>query len=269
MGVEDMSGGLNDNTIAISTDPDFYEDLSEYLNVLSNPTRLRILKLIENNPKEVREIAKEIDTSYENTKKHLDKLLKTGVIKKEAGMGRQTSKGALPVWKYSLIPGGMEGIIRNLSIFSNIDVRIGQEELNAKLEEVRKLLSGESDTGIPLIVVLGGECDGSAYALRAKEVRVGREDNKSPEFTTSDSAVVLPNSYEAVTRISRPHAKFINRRGDWFIEDCGSTGGTFINNVKVQACRETLLSDGDMIDLSRGSKGARIIFNLTLNQTNE
>ncbi|MBR6496900.1 MAG: winged helix-turn-helix transcriptional regulator, partial [Methanomicrobium sp.] len=73
-------GDSNDNTIAISNDPDFYEDLSEYLNVLSNPTRLKILKLIEHQPKEVREIAKEIDTSYENTKKHLDKLLNTGVI---------------------------------------------------------------------------------------------------------------------------------------------------------------------------------------------
>ncbi|MBN1432545.1 MAG: FHA domain-containing protein [Methanomicrobiaceae archaeon] len=264
-----MSGGINENTIAISSDPDFYEDLSEYLNVLSNPTRLRILKLIEYHPKEVREIAKEIDTSYENTKKHLDKLLKTGVIKKEAGMGRQTSKGALPVWKYSLIPGGMEGIIRNLSIFSNIDVRIGQEEINAKLEEVRKLLSGESDAGVPLIVVLGGEYDGNAYALEEKEVRIGRDDNKSPEFRNSDNAIVLPTSYEAVTRISRPHAKFINRKGDWFIEDCGSTGGTYINNTKVQPCRETSIKDGDMIDFARGSKGARIIFNLTNDKSTE
>ena len=264
-----MSGGINDKTIAISSDPDFYEDLSEYLNVLSNPTRLRILKLIENHPKEVREIAREIDTSYENTKKHLDKLLKTGVIKKEAGMGRQTSKGALPVWKYSLIPGGMEGIIRNLSIFSNIDVRIGHEELNAKLEEVRKLLSEDNSTGVPLIVVLGGECDGEAYALKEDEIRIGREDNKSPEFSNSDNAIVLPNSYEAVTRVSRPHAKFINRKGDWFIEDCGSTGGTYINNTKIQACRETSVIDGDMIDLARGSKGARIIFNLTHKDTPE
>lgn len=264
-----MGNGVNDNTIAISSDPDFYEDLSEYLNVLSNPTRLRILKLIEHHPKEVREIAREIDTSYENTKKHLDKLLKTGVIKKEAGMGRQTSKGALPVWKYSLIPGGMEGIIRNLSIFSNIDVRIGQEELNSRLEEVRRLLSEDTGSDVPLIVVLGGECDGEAYALRDNEVRIGRDDNKSPEFRNSDAAIVLPNSYEAVTRVSRPHAKFINRKGDWFIEDCGSTGGTYINNTKVQPCRETSVIDGDMIDLARGSKGARIIFNLTRKETTE
>ena len=257
-----MSGGSNDNTIAISSDPDFYEDLSEYLNVLSNPTRLRILKLIEHNPKEVREIAREINTSYENTKKHLDKLLKTGVIKKEAGMGRQTSKGALPVWKYSLIPGGMEGIIRNLSIFSNVDIRIGHEEINARLEEVRKLLSGEGASDVPLIVLLGGELDGEAFALEEGEVRIGREDSKSPEFKNSEGMIVLPNSYEAVTRVSRPHAKFINRKGDWFIEDCGSTGGTFINNTKIQACRETSVIDGDMIDLARGSKGARLIFNL-------
>ena len=44
-------------------------------------------------------------TSYENTKKHLDKLMSIGVIKKEAGLGAPTSKGIHPVWQYSLVPG--------------------------------------------------------------------------------------------------------------------------------------------------------------------
>jgi len=34
-------------TCIVSIDTDFYEDLSQYLEVLSNSTRLRILKLIE------------------------------------------------------------------------------------------------------------------------------------------------------------------------------------------------------------------------------
>lgn len=256
-----MTEDLNENTIAISNDPDFYEDLSEYLNVLSNPTRLRILKLIEHHPREVREIAKEIDTSYENTKKHLDKLLNTGVIKKEAGMGRQTSKGSLPVWKYSLIPGGMEGIIRNLSIFSNIDIRIGEEELNSKLKSVRSMLESDNKTGVPVVIILGGDDDGRAWPLNDSEVKIGREDQSLPEIL-KDSSVILSPGYEAVTRVTKPHGKFIQRGSDWFYEDCRSTGGSYINNKKIQPGRENPLKDGDMLDLARGAKGARLIFNI-------
>jgi DNA-binding transcriptional ArsR family regulator len=251
----------NEKTIAISSDPDFFEDLSEYLNVLSNPTRLRILKFIEHHPKEVREIAKEIDTSYENTKKHLDKLLKTGVIKKEAGMGRQTSKGALPVWKYSIIPGGMEGIIRNLSIFSNIDVRIGESEINDKLDDIRKMIAEESGSDVPVLVMLGGEDDGSAYPLKSDDVRIGREDHSAPQYSSSDDAVVISGSYEAVTRVTKPHARFFKRHNIWYFEDCDSTGGSYINSEKITPFRETVLKGGDMIGLGRGPRGARLIFN--------
>ena len=89
-------------TIVLEDNDDYYIELSEYLEVLSNSQRLKILKILEKGPKEVRKIAAEIDTSYENTKKHLDKLLSTGLIKKEAGLGQATSKGVHPVWKYSL-----------------------------------------------------------------------------------------------------------------------------------------------------------------------
>jgi predicted transcriptional regulator len=72
---------------------DFLEELSDYLEVLSNTARLKILKLIERGPKDARTISHEIETSYENTKKHLDKLLSIGLIRKEAGVGKPTSKG--------------------------------------------------------------------------------------------------------------------------------------------------------------------------------
>ena len=116
-------------TIVLSESDDYYVELSEYLEVLSNSQRLKILKILEKSPKEVRKIAGEIDTSYENTKKHLDKLLSTGLIRKEAGLGQATSKGVHPVWKYSLVPGAMEAIVRNLGLFSNIRINPVDAEL--------------------------------------------------------------------------------------------------------------------------------------------
>ncbi|MDD1673640.1 MAG: hypothetical protein LUP99_04440, partial [Methanomicrobiales archaeon] len=75
-----MSGQPPSETLLGTGDIDFLQELSEYLDVLSSSVRLRILKLIEKKPKDARTISHEIETSYENTKKHLDKLLSIGLI---------------------------------------------------------------------------------------------------------------------------------------------------------------------------------------------
>ena len=74
-------------TVSISSDPEFLDELSEYLEVLSNPIRLKILKFIEREPKETSEIASHIGSSYQNTKKHLDRLVTTSLVKRDAGFG--------------------------------------------------------------------------------------------------------------------------------------------------------------------------------------
>ena len=125
-------------TIILESTADDYSELSEYLEVLSNSQRLKILKILEKGPREVRKIASEIDTSYENTKKHLDKLLSTGLIRKEAGLGEVTSKGVHPVWKYSLVPGAMEAIVRNLGIFSNMRINLVNPELRAETGRIER-----------------------------------------------------------------------------------------------------------------------------------
>lgn len=249
-------------TYVISEDPDFLEELSEYLDVLSSTTRLKILKSIERKPKDIREISSEIETSYENTKKHLDKLLKTGVIKKEAGLSKPTSKGIHPVWKYSLIPGGMEAIIRNLGLFSNISISLSNEALVQRLDEVKEMFAEEMEGqggSTPFLMILGGSEDGRIYPLKGSTLRIGRYDPEMPARLNSDEDIVLPEEYGAVTRISKPHAVFIKVKGAWHIEDCGSTGGTFVNMIQVEHGQRILLHDGDLIFFSKGVKGAQFV----------
>ena len=128
-------------TIVVEDTEDSLDELSEYLDVLSSSARLRIVKFLEKKPRDARAISREIETSYENTKKHLDKLMSIGVIKKEAGLGAPTSKGIHPVWQYSVVPGGLESIIRNLGLFSNTRVQIIGGEISRRLESVKSTLS--------------------------------------------------------------------------------------------------------------------------------
>ncbi|MDN7024074.1 FHA domain-containing protein [Methanoculleus sp. FWC-SCC1] len=250
---EDEAG----ETIILPDEVDSFRELSEYLDVLSSSTRLRILKIIERKPKDIRQISSEIRTSYENTKKHIDKLLSIGVVRKEAGLSRPTSKGIHPVWKYSLVPGGMEAIVRNLGLFSNMRLASADADLSARLAAVRGQVAEEFSGGVPAVTLLGGPDDGTVFPLEGERIAVGRGDR---DAAGDLSAILLSEEYAAVTRVSKPHARFTLQSGVWHIEDCGSTGGTFVNGAALAPHHRQPLQDGDLIDLARGVHGASFVY---------
>jgi hypothetical protein len=246
-------------TIIIHEESDSLEELSEYLDVLSSSARLRILKFLEKKPRDARSISREIETSYENTKKHLDKLLSIGVIKKEAGLGAPTSKGIHPVWEYSIVPGGLEAIIRNLGLFSNTRVQVMGSEISRRLDEVKSTLNREVLGDVPAVIVLGGSDDAKVFLLKNESVSIGRIDPAGRAAYRPGEDIVFSESYSAVTRVSRPHGRIVRDKDAWYIEDCGSTGGTQLNNKRLEKNVRTLLHDGDLIELAKGVSGVRFL----------
>jgi len=244
-------------TIIIHEESDSLEELSEYLDVLSSSARLRILKFLEKN--DARSISREIETSYENTKKHLDKLLSIGVIKKEAGLGAPTSKGIHPVWEYSLVPGGLEAIIRNLGLFSNTKVQVMGSDISRRLDEVKSTLNREVLGDVPAVIVLGGSDDARVFLLKKESVSIGRIDPAGRAAYSPGEDVVLAESYSAVTRVSKPHGRFVHDKDAWYVEDCGSTGGTQLNAKRLEKNVRTLLHDGDLLELAKGVSGVRFL----------
>lgn len=246
-------------TIVLEEVPDYFNELSDYLEVLSNSQRLKILKLLEKRPKDVRTIASEISTSYENTKKHLDKLISVGLIRKEVGLGQQTSKGVHPVWKYSLVPGAMEAVVRNLGIFSNMRINLVDSELKKKIDDVRDQIEDEVTGEKPMVIVLGGPEDGKFFLLEKREIRIGRIDPDRENSYDPDTDIVISPEYSSVTRISRPHGLLKKEGRKWYIEDRGSKGGIFVNATPLHKMTPFLLHDGDMIELSKGPTGVRLL----------
>ena len=246
-------------TIIVQEETDSLEELSEYLDVLSSSARLRILKFLERQPRDVRAISNEIETSYENTKKHLDRLLSIGVIKKEAGLGAPTSKGIHPVWEYSLVPGGLEAIIRNLGLFSNTRVQIVGGDISRRLDEVKSTLSREVLGNTPAAIVLGGQDDGKVFMLNHNTISIGRIDPENMAAFRPDADIVLSDGYSAVTRVSKPHGRFIHTKEGWLFEDCGSTGGTQLNIKRLEKHERMLVHDGDLLELAKGVSGARLL----------
>jgi EAL domain-containing protein (putative c-di-GMP-specific phosphodiesterase class I) len=56
------------------------------------------------------------------------------------------------------------------------------------------------------------------------------------------------NLYLAVDGISRVHARMIVRDGAWWIEDCGSTNGTFVNRQRLTG--EQKIKQGDVLQFA-------------------
>lgn len=246
-------------TVSVSTDPAFLQELSEYLEVLSNPARLRILKVIEKNPKEISEIASRIDTSYANTKKHIDQLVHIGLVKKEAGFGRETAKGIHPVWKFSLAEGSLETLIKNLGVFSRINIPMGYGEIQERINSVRAAVLRESGSDFPALYLVEGSCAGNTFLLKKDRILIGRTD-PGAHATAGDGDIILPDDYRAVTRVTKPHAALAKTEDTWYIEDKGSSGGTYVNAELIPAMKKTPLKNGDIIDLAMGENAARFLF---------
>ena len=254
-----MSGGGGKETMIAGADPEFIDDLSGYLDVLSSSARLRILKLLEKGPKDARTLAAGIDTSYENTKKHLDRLLSIGVIRKEAGFGRETSRGVHPVWNYALVPGSLEGIVRNLGLFGNLEVTLARGGLADRLREVRARVSREVLEGAAVLVILSGPDEGKILRLEKAAVSVGRADPAGPLSTDPSPAIILPEHYQAVSRITRPHGRFTRAGEGWQFEDTGSTGGSRRNGGQVDPRKPVPIHDGDELELGQGPRAVRLL----------
>ncbi|MFA5331109.1 MAG: FHA domain-containing protein [Methanoregula sp.] len=246
-------------TVSVSTDPDFLDELSEYLEVLSNPVRLRILKVIEREPREISEIASRINTSYANTKKHMDQLVRIGLVKKEAGFGRETVKGIHPVWKFSLAEGSLELLIKNLGVFSRINIPLGFGEIQDKLKSVQAAVIKEAGGNVPALHLMNGSLEGKTYLIKKDHIVIGRTDPDAPGKIREDD-IVLPEDYSMVTRISKPHAILSKEPTGWTIEDRGSSGGTYVNSDLISPMHKCELHNGDVIDLALGDSSARFLF---------
>ncbi len=74
-----------------------------------------------------------------------------------------------------------------------------------------------------LIIERGGEI-GTEFPLAADESNIGRWDADNGIFPDVDL-----DSHDPEAKVSRKHARIIFKDGQYFLEDLGSTNGTFVN----------------------------------------
>ena len=80
-----------------------------------------------------------------------------------------------------------------------------------------------------IVVIYGGEL-GKRFPIK-EQATVGRAESNSISLDMAN--------------VSRTHARFFSHDGSFYVEDLGSTNGTFVNDAEI--VHETLLSSGDLI----------------------
>ena len=103
-------------------------------------------------------------------------------------------------------------------------------------------VAGDSGLKARLVVERGGRV-GREFVITGIETNIGRWDADSGIFPDVDLDEDDPEA-----KISRRHARIVNHDSQYFIEDLGSTNGTFVNRGRrLLPGKRQILQNGDEI----------------------
>jgi hypothetical protein len=88
--------------------------------------------------------------------------------------------------------------------------------------------------GAALVIRAGGGRAGESFPVQGDRMTIGRR----PE-----SDVFLDD-----VTVSRDHALIVRRGSDYFLDDCGSLNGTYVNRRRIDSHR---LADGDELQIGK------------------
>ena len=88
--------------------------------------------------------------------------------------------------------------------------------------------------GPALVIRSGGGRAGESFVIQGERMTIGRR---------PDSDIFLDD-----VTVSRDHAVLVRRGSDWYLDDCGSLNGTYVNRVRIESHR---LQDGDELQVGK------------------
>jgi len=221
--------------------------------------RLKILKPSSGVQKSIRQISAAIETSYENTKKHLDRLMMIGVVRKEAGLSRPTARGVGRSGSIRSCPAGLrpsQGVSGSCKPAADSHRRGSGREAGQCPRDV----SGEfGRLSSPAVILLGGPEDGKVFPLDHDRIAIGRLDPAAGAHGARRLSSARGMQRSPASRGRTPGSPGIATTAG-SSRTAAAPGGTFVNGRLLEEGRRHELHDGDMIDLAKGASGATLVF---------
>jgi hypothetical protein len=88
--------------------------------------------------------------------------------------------------------------------------------------------------GPALVIRAGGGRAGESFAVEGERMTIGRR---------PDCDVFLDD-----VTVSRDHALLVERGDSWYLDDCGSLNGTYVNRSRIESQR---LQEGDEVQIGK------------------
>lgn len=102
---------------------------------------------------------------------------------------------------------------------------------------------GRSGVAHAALTIERGDAPGTEFRLTNEESTIGRWDADNGVFPDVDL-----DAFDADAKVSRRHARIVRRNGSYFIEDLGSTNGTYVNRGRrLLPGNSQPLNDGDEV----------------------
>ena len=107
-----------------------------------------------------------------------------------------------------------------------------------RIDETGELIPVEMEEvtarGPALVIRAGGGRVGESFSVEGERMSIGRR---------PDSEVFLDD-----VTVSRDHALLIRRGEDWYLDDCGSLNGTYVNRSRIESHH---LEEGDEVQVGK------------------
>ncbi len=107
-----------------------------------------------------------------------------------------------------------------------------------RIDETGELVPVELEqvtaSGPALVIRAGGGRVGESFPIAGERMSIGRR---------PDSEVFLDD-----ITVSRDHALLVHRNGGWYLDDCGSLNGTYVNRERIESHR---LEEGDEVQVGK------------------
>jgi pSer/pThr/pTyr-binding forkhead associated (FHA) protein len=114
------------------------------------------------------------------------------------------------------------------------DIQTATYRIDESGELIPVELGDVTAQGPALVIRAGGGRVGESFALAGERLTIGRR---------PDSDVFLDD-----VTVSRDHALLIRRGDDYWLDDCGSLNGTYVNRSRIDSHR---LADGDELQIGK------------------
>ena len=109
-----------------------------------------------------------------------------------------------------------------------------------------------------VLTIFNGKDKGKTFKVNKNEIILIGRKGDFKECDLASFTILLDNSYESVSKVSKPHLKLFFDQNSWCIVDNASSNGTFLDDKIVQKDTVTKLEKNSFLKLSKGDGGAVI-----------